>query len=85
MNLKNGIKIKAYRYSPQAAKDDKELYYCAKYITAIASLDVFFLHSFTLSPFFLIVSVSQTSNILTEKSLYAPFFDTSFSIFVGFS
>jgi len=38
MNLKNGIKIKAYRYSPQAAREDKELYFCAKYITSLASL-----------------------------------------------
>jgi ubiquitin-like domain-containing CTD phosphatase 1 len=39
MNLKNGLKIKAYRYSAQAAREDRELYFCAKYITAIASLD----------------------------------------------
>jgi len=39
MNLKNGIKIKAFNYSEESKRSDNELFYLGKYLAHIALID----------------------------------------------
>jgi len=39
MNAQNGLKIKAFKYSPETVQNDRELYYLSTYLSAIASVD----------------------------------------------
>jgi len=37
MNIQNGIKIKGFKYSPEALQNDRELFFLGNYLAAIAS------------------------------------------------